>query len=214
MTLKYDYDNNDKLTATAFNAIVDRVNKAEQIGNKNSPGGYAGLENDGKLSTTLVPTVVGPAGPQGEAGPEGPQGSVGPEGPSGPAGPQGEAGPEGPQGSVGPEGPQGSVGPAGPEGPAGPQGSVGPEGPQGSVGPAGPEGPAGPAGPMGLSGQAATIRGTLASYSLLPEDPANGEAYVIGTDLYIYYTDTGWPADGDGVPFVGPPASVIDGGEP
>ena len=190
MTLKYDYDNNDKLTATAFNAIVDRVNKAEQIGNKNSPGGYAGLENDGKLSTTLVPTVVGPAGPQGEAGPEGPQGSVGPEGP------------------------QGSVGPAGPEGPAGPQGSVGPEGPQGSVGPAGPEGPAGPAGPMGLSGQAATIRGTLASYSLLPEDPANGEAYVIGTDLYIYYTDTGWPADGDGVPFVGPPASVIDGGEP
>jgi uncharacterized repeat protein (TIGR03803 family) len=76
--------------------------------------------------TVQLPTVAGPAGPQGAPGPQGPPGTVGPEGPQGPQGPQGQAGPagapgpQGPAGAVGPQGPQGAPGPAGPQGPAGP----------------------------------------------------------------------------------------------
>ena len=51
-----------------------------------------------------ITTIMGPAGPQGEAGPKGDKGDTGERGPEGIQGPIGETGPEGPQGPVGADG--------------------------------------------------------------------------------------------------------------
>lgn len=119
----------------------------------------------------------------------------------GPAGPQGVQGIQGIQGVTGP---QGAIGPTGP---TGPQGAQGIQGIQGVAGPQGPTGPTGPQGEQGVAGQAANIRGTVATYSALPSSGlADGDAYVVVADgrLYIYDSVNGFPANGSGVPFVGP----------
>lgn len=73
-------------------------------------------------------------------------------------------------------------------------------GPKGDDGARGPEGPEGPAGPPGLSLE---VSGTLADYGDLPANPKPGTAYIIGGLLYVA-DQSGWPADGAGVPFQGP----------
>lgn len=88
----------------------------------------------------------------------------------------------------------------GDKGDPGEAGVPGDPGVKGDPGERGPEGPEGPAGPPGLSLE---VAGTLASHADLPADPKPGTAYIIGGLLYIADA-TGWPADGDGVPFQGP----------
>lgn len=90
----------------------------------------------------------------------------------------------------------------GPEGPAGPAGSTGPAG---DTGPAGSQGPAGAQGIQGEAGVSLDIQGTVATYANLPGSPADGDAYIVAADGKLYFYDgTAWPADGAGVPFVGP----------
>ena len=109
-------------------------------------------------------TMIGPAGPKGDAGtagatgPAGPKGDAGAAGATGPAGPKGDAGtagatgPAGPKGDVGTAGADGAAGPQGPAGVAGPAGSKGDAGAAGADGAAGPQGPAGPKGDAGAAG--------------------------------------------------------------
>lgn len=68
------------------------------------------------------------------------------------------------------------------------------------------QGPTGSAGIQGEPGVSLDIEGTVATYAdLLDLDGvADGQAWVVAADgkLYIYFE--GWPADGEGVSFVGP----------
>lgn len=93
----------------------------------------------------------------------------------------------------------------------GPVGSTGATGPAGSVGPAGASGAQGPQGAGGIQGEpgiSLDINGTVATYSALPTG-APGEAYIVAADGLLYFHDgTGFPADGAGVPFVGPQGPV------
>lgn len=75
---------------------------------KDAPGGYAGLDANGKLSPYVLPTLA--KGMQGERGPAGGKGD------------QGDRGPQGRDGGVGPPGPAGRQGDSGAPGPAGPRG--------------------------------------------------------------------------------------------
>jgi hypothetical protein len=79
-------------------------------GEKDAPGGYAGLRSNGKLNPQVLPVMA--KGEKGDRGPEG-RGIQGPPGPAvpGPMGPPGKS-VVGPQGPPGPEGPQGMRGPA------------------------------------------------------------------------------------------------------
>ncbi len=135
-------------------------------------------------------------------GPQGPTGPAGPIGPFGPTGPEGPVGPEGPQGVQGLQGPQGEKGDPGDTGP------VGPQGPQGLQGPQGPSGATGPQGPQGLQGAAGVsldIEGTVDTYADLPAAASAGQAFLVAADGKLYYRDsTGFPANGQGVPFRGP----------
>ncbi len=80
-----------------------------QIGaEKDKPGGYAGLDANGKLTPYALPVLA--KGLQGEVGPMGPQGTQGDRGERGPQGPIGEQGPKGEPGANGPVGPQGPRG--------------------------------------------------------------------------------------------------------
>ena len=96
----------------------------------------------------------------------------------------------------------------GPAGPAGTPGATGATGPVGPVGPAGATGAQGPAGSQGIQGTAGVnldIQGSVATYANLPGSPADGDAYIVLADGKLYFYDgTSWPADGAGVPFVGP----------
>lgn len=105
----------------------------------------------------------------------------------------------------GPEGPQGPQGPEGPQGPQGPQGDQGPQGIQGPKGDQGIQGVQGIQGPKGDAGTSLDIQATVATYGDLPSNPQPGDAYVVAADGLLYFFDgTAWPADGAGVPFVGP----------
>lgn len=85
-------------------------------------------------------------------------------------GPQGAQGPQGP---VGDKGAAGAAGPAGPQGPAGATGAQGPQGPKGDVG-------------AGLK-----VLGTVATASALPASGnTTGDAYLVGTDLYVWTGST------------------------
>lgn len=101
-------------------------------------------------------------------------------------GPQGERGPQGLPGAVGPTGPRGDTGVAGSRGDTGPQGPMGAQGIQGEP------------------GVSLDIAGTVATYANLPSTAPNGDAYVVAADGLLYYYFNGWPANGQGVPFVGP----------
>jgi hypothetical protein len=135
-------------------------------------------------ATGAASTVTGPTGPLGPTGPEG--------GPTGPTGPQGETGPTGSIGLQGPTGATGATGPTGadstvegPTGPTGPIGATGPTGADSTV-----EGPTGPTGPQGSG---ITILGSYATIEELEAaDPvgAVGEAYIVGTNLYVWSATT------------------------
>lgn len=97
-------------------------------------------------------------------------------------------GPKGDQGNVGPQGIQGVIGPKGdlgPEGDEGPQGIDGPEGPQGIQGEVGDIGPAGPIGQTGPQGRGVAIDGYLPNTSALPTEFEEGDAYVVGLNLFV-----------------------------
>ena len=125
--------------------------------------------------------------PQGEQGIQGEVGPMGPEGPMGPAGPQGAdstvVGPKGDQGLQGPAGSQGLQGEAGPEGPAGPKGDKG---------------------DAGADGTSVVIQGTVATEADLPATATQGDAYIIGTDLWVWNLET-WTNVG---PIKGPKGDV------
>src|SRR5437763_2466183 len=98
------------------------------------PGRLLPLGKNGKFPASVVPTVVGPAGPKGDAGPQGPKGDPGPEGPKGDpgaAGPKGDLGLQGPTGDPGLQGPKGNPGLQGPKGDQGAKGQAGDQGPAG-----------------------------------------------------------------------------------
>ncbi len=77
---------------------------------KDVPGGYAGLRDNGKLNPSVLPLMA--KGERGDRGPQGEKGLTGGNGPAGVMGPKGPRGEPGEQGPPGPEGPQGMRGPA------------------------------------------------------------------------------------------------------
>ena len=82
-------------------------------------------------------------------------------------------------------------GPTGPAGPAGPGGTdPGPTGPTGSTGPIGPPssalGPTGPTGPTGVAGTGIEVKGTVNNQFELPITGEVGDAYFVGTSLWVW----------------------------
>jgi hypothetical protein len=154
---------------------------------------------------------TGPTGPQGLTGPIGPTGPTGATGPTGPIGPSGgPIGPTGPTGPAGPTGAAGVTGPTGPTGPAGSNGATGPTGPQGPTGAAGSTGatgPTGPIGPTGPVGAGLNIIGTVSGPSGLPPSGSTGDAYIIGSDLYVW-DGSAWTNVGNIVGPTGPTGST------
>ena len=90
--------------------LPDLSREYQAVDEKDTPGGYAGLDENGKLSPYAIPAVV--RGLQGERGPQGPAGTQGPSGPAGSPGGPGLQGPKGLPGDRGAQGPQGPRGPA------------------------------------------------------------------------------------------------------
>lgn len=173
------------------------------------------LGNQVELDISLLPGVpsqrgprgfTGPAGPAGEQGVQGepgPQGIQGIHGGLGPVGPQGEAGVPGPQGSPGIQGLQGLQGIQGPQGDTGQQGPQGIQGVQGPQGDQGIQGPQGIQGNTGDAGTSVTIKGSVASSSLLPANGNTvGDAYIVDADGDLYtWTGSEWVSVGQ---IVGP----------
>lgn len=85
---------------------------------------------------------------------------------------------------------QGAQGATGPQGPAGETGEQGPAGPQGAQGPAGPQGPQGPAGETGSGLQILDSYSTLADLQAAHPTGSAGDAYMVGSDLYIWSPTT------------------------
>ncbi len=88
--------------------IPNLSGRYQSVDAKNAPAGYAGLDENGKLSPYQLPVLArglkGDRGPQGERGPKGDAGELGPRGEPGPQGPKGTAGE---RGAAGPQGPRG-----------------------------------------------------------------------------------------------------------
>jgi hypothetical protein len=82
----------------------------QTVDEKDAANGYAGLDENGKISPYSIPTLA--------------RGLTGPAGPVGPQGPKGQQGNPGRQGEVGPQGPRGLQGENGARGPAGPRGAA------------------------------------------------------------------------------------------
>ena len=85
---------------------------------------------------------------------------------------------------------QGAQGATGPQGPTGATGAQGPTGPQGAQGPAGPQGPQGPAGETGSGLQILDSYSTLADLQAAHPTGSAGDAYMVGSDLYIWSPTT------------------------
>ena len=85
---------------------------------------------------------------------------------------------------------QGAQGATGPQGPTGATGAQGPAGPQGAQGPAGPQGPQGPAGETGSGLQILDSYSTLADLQAAHPTGSAGDAYMVGSDLYIWSPTT------------------------
>lgn len=103
---------------------------------------------------------------------------------------KGATGATGPQGPIGPTGLQG---PQGIKGDKGDKGDTGAQGPTGLTGPTGPKGDTGPQGPQGLKGDTGTglkILDTFTEISQLPSTGTSGDAYFVGTDLYVWSPST------------------------
>ena len=105
---------------------------------------------------------------------------------------------------VGPQGPTGAQGTVGATGATGLTGATGETGPVGATGATGLTGATGATGATGLSGQSVSLKGAVASYSLLPVSATTGDGFVLLTDQLLYVWNGSWPAEGSGVPFVGP----------
>jgi len=77
--------------------------------------------------------------------------------------------------------------------------------PRGDRGEQGEQGVQGIQGVQGEAGVSLDINGTVATWADLPASPEPGEAWVVAADGRLYFYDgLAWPADGAGVPFVGP----------
>lgn len=172
------------------------------------------LKDTVALNTALADTnnkiVNLKEGPQGPAGPTGPQGPKGDKGDTGPAGvgraftysdftseqlaalkgPKGDTGAQGPKGDIGPQGPQGLKGDTGATGATGPQGPQGIKGNTGLTGATGPQGPQGIQGPQGPTGEGLKIKDSYTQVSQLPSTGVAGDAYFVGSDLYVWSTAT------------------------
>lgn len=75
---------------------------------KNQPHGYAGLDENGKVSPYALPGLArGLQGERGSQGVSGERGNPGPAGGEGKVGPQGPPGRQGDPGTAGPQGPRG-----------------------------------------------------------------------------------------------------------
>lgn len=91
-------------------------------------------------------------------------------------------------------GPRGAAGSQGPAGPAGAAGAVGPAGARGATGSTGSTGATGATGPKGDKGDVGSglkIVGTAADVPSLPVTGTVGDAYLVGTDLYVW-TGAAW----------------------
>jgi len=77
--------------------------------------------------------------------------------------------------------------------------------PRGDTGAQGIQGIQGIQGVQGEAGVSLDINGTVATWNDLPASPEPGEAWVSAADGRLYFYDgAAWPAEGAGVPFVGP----------
>lgn len=114
----------------------------------------------------------------------------------------------GPAGPTGAQGVQGASGIPGVSGTPGLTGATGPEGPMGATG------ASGGTGGTGLAGQSVSLKGAVATYSLLPGSATNGDGYILLTDNLLYVWNGSWPAEGSGVPFVGPVGATGASGVP
>jgi Collagen triple helix repeat (20 copies) len=88
--------------------IADLSDRYQSLTDRDTPGGYAGLDANGKLSPYAIPELVrGLKGDRGETGQTGERGNTGDRGERGDIGPQGVPGREGPQGKQGVPGERG-----------------------------------------------------------------------------------------------------------
>ena len=161
-------------------------------GNLRGPPGLTGAQG-----ATGAAGATGPQGVQGEQGVPGPAGALGATGPVGPQGTQGIQGIPGPAGvgivgATGPQGPQGEMGPTGPQGNPGTQGVQGIQGvpgPKGDKGDQGVTGATGATGPKGDTGTGITVKGTVPTFSLLPDastNPDDGDAWITADDGHMW----------------------------
>jgi hypothetical protein len=182
----------------------------------NGPAGPQGLKGDtgntGATGATGLTGAKGDTGDKGETGQQGIQGVQGPmglQGPSGEKGDTGNSGLQGPTGLTGPQGIQGDIGLTGPQGPQGLKGDKGDTGDQGPIGLTGPQGlkgdkgdtgeigPQGIEGPQGSQGQAGasvTLKGSVATTSLLPATGNTiGDSYIVDADGNLWvWNGTTW----------------------
>lgn len=105
------------------------------------------------------------------------------------------------EGKPGMQGQRGVTGPRGLRGPRGYEGVIGPTGPEGYQGPRGFIGITGPTGPKGAKGDAGSpihVVATLSDISLLPDNPADGDCYIIGNRFYVWNnTESEWVISND-----------------
>ncbi len=85
--------------------LPDLSDRYQHVSGRNTPGGYAALDANGKLSPYTIPELV-----RGLNGRQGEPGGKGDRGPAGERGPKGDTGLQGPPGREGPAGRQGSPG--------------------------------------------------------------------------------------------------------
>lgn len=189
--------------------MLDITNKQNHNDNYKELYGEAARLNT-ELSATNAKLVNLKEGPQGPAGPTGPQGPKGDKGDTGPAG-VGRAftysdftseqllalkGPKGDKGDQGLQGIKGDTGAQGPQGLKGDKGDIGLTGPQGPIGQTGATGPKGNTGPQGIqgpigpTGAGLKIKDSFTQVSQLPTTGVAGDAYFVGTDLYVWSTST------------------------
>ncbi len=98
----------------------------------------------------------------------------------------------------------GPTGPTGASGGTGGTGGTGGVGATGETGATGASGASGGTGGTGLAGQSVSLKGSVATYSALPVSATIGDGYILLTYSVLYVWNGSWPAEGSGLPFVGP----------
>lgn len=147
-----------------------------------------------QLETNLTDKVATLQGPKGDTGIQGIQGIQGVKGDKGDTGEQGIQGPKGEAGDTGPQGLKGDTGLTGPQGIQGEMGAQGPKGDTGSIGPQGAKGDTGATGPKGDKGDTGTgllIKGKVATAESLPTTAAEGDGYIVGSNIYVW-SNSAW----------------------